>query len=96
MVATCSTNAAKIFGMYPRKGEIAPGSDADIVIYDPTYEGVFAHSESESQTDYSGYEGLPRKGRPAIVLRRGEVVARDGRYTGQGGGGHYIARNPTH
>ena len=96
MVATCGANAAKIFGMYPRKGEIAPGSDADIVIYDPTYEGVFAHSESESQTDYSGYEGLPRKGRPAIVLRRGEVVARDGRYTGQVGGGHYIARNPTH
>jgi dihydropyrimidinase len=96
MVAVCSTNAAKIFGMYPQKGEIAAGSDADLVIYDPTYEGVFTHDESESQADYSGYEGMPRKGRPAVVLRRGEIVARNGRYVGNGGGGHYIARQLTH
>ncbi|MBT7817694.1 MAG: dihydropyrimidinase [Polaribacter sp.] len=96
MVATCSTNAAKIFGMYPRKGEIAVGSDADLVIYDPTYEGVFTQDQSESQVDYNGYEGMPRKGRPMIVLRGGEIVARDGRYVGLGGGGQYIPRNPTH
>lgn len=96
MVATCSTNAAKIFGMYPRKGEIAVGSDADLVIYDPTYKDVFAQSQSESQADYNGYEGMPRKGRPTIVLRRGQVVARNGRYTGSPGGGRYIPRNPTH
>jgi len=96
MVSTCSTNAAKIFGMYPRKGEIAPGSDADVVVYDPTYEGEFTHSESESQADYNGYEGMPRKGRPDIVLLRGQIVARDGRYAGDGGGGHYIPRQPTH
>ncbi|MBT7350930.1 MAG: dihydropyrimidinase [Phycisphaerae bacterium] len=96
MVATCSTNAAKIFGMYPRKGEIAVGSDADLVIYDPTYEGVFTQDQSESQVDYNGYEGMPRKGRPMIVHRGGEIVARDGRYVGLGGGGHYIPRNPTH
>ncbi|MCP4840011.1 MAG: dihydropyrimidinase [Planctomycetes bacterium] len=96
MVRACSTNAAKIFGMYPRKGAIAPGSDADLVIYDPAYEGVFTQSESESQADYSGYEGTPQRGRPSLVLRRGEVVARDGRYIGGEGGGHYIAREPTH
>ncbi len=96
MVSACSTQAAKIFGMYPRKGEIAKGSDADLVIYDPAYEGTFMQSASESQTDYCGYEGAPRKGRPELVLLRGAVVARDGRYVGGGGGGQYIGRVPTH
>jgi dihydropyrimidinase len=96
MVATCSTNAAKTFGMYPQKGEIAAGSDADVVIYDPAYEGVFSQSESESKTDYSGYEGMTRKGRPELVMLRGGLVARNGRYIGSGGGGQYIGRVPTH
>jgi dihydropyrimidinase len=96
MVDACSTQAARIFGMYPRKGEIAPGSDADLVIYDPAYEGVFTQSESESQTDYSGYEGMPRRGRAEIVTLRGRIVARDGRYVGGDGGGQYIGREPTH
>ncbi|MDP7028599.1 MAG: dihydropyrimidinase [Phycisphaerales bacterium] len=96
MVDVCSTQAAKIFGMYPQKGEIAVGSDADLVIYDPAYTGTFSRTESESRTDYSGYEGMPRLGRPAVVLRRGETVARDGRYCGSEGGGRYIARPPTH
>ncbi len=96
MVSACSTQAAKIFGMYPRKGEIVEGSDADVVIYDPAYKGTFTQSASESQTDYCGYEGAPRKGRPELVLLRGAVVARDGRYVGGGGGGQYIGRVPTH
>ncbi len=96
MVDVCSTQAAKIFGMYPQKGEVAAGSDADLVIYDPACEGTFSRAESESRTDYSGYEGMRRIGRPAVVLRRGEVVARDGRYCGGDGGGRYIPRPPTH
>jgi dihydropyrimidinase len=96
MVSACSTQAAKIFGMYPRKGEIVEGSDADVVIYDPAYKGTFTQSASESQTDYCGYEGAPRKGRPELVLLRGAVVVRDGRYVGGGGGGQYIGRVPTH
>jgi dihydropyrimidinase len=95
MVNACSTQAAKIFGMYPQKGEIAPGSDADIVIYDPAFKGMFSQSRSESQADYSGYEGMPQQGRPELVLLRGHIVARDGRYTGTSSG-HYIPRPPTH
>ncbi len=96
MVDVCSTQAAKIFGMYPQKGEIAPGSDADLVIYDPAYEGVFSQAESESDADYCGYEGMRRIGRAVIVLRRGEVVAREGRYCGGKAGGRYLPRTPTH
>jgi dihydropyrimidinase len=96
MVDVCSTQAAKIFGMYPRKGEIAVGSDADVVIYDPHFTGVFSHADAESQVDYSGYEGMERKGRCELVIRRGDIVARDGRYVGVGGGGCYLPRIPTH
>lgn len=96
MVDVCSTQAAKIFGMYPRKGEIAVGSDADLVIYDPHFTGVFSHADAESQVDYSGYEGMERKGRCELVIRRGDIVARDGRYVGGGGGGRYLPRTPTH
>ena len=96
MVDVCSTQAAKIFGLYPRKGEIAVGSDADLVIYDPHFTGVFSHADAESQVDYSGYEGMERKGRCELVIRRGDIVARDGRYVGGGGGGRYLPRIPTH
>ena len=96
MVDVCSTQAAKIFGLYPRKGEIAVGSDADVVIYDPHFTGVFSHADAESQVDYSGYEGMERKGRCELVIRRGDIVARDGRYVGGGGGGRYLPRIPTH
>ena len=96
MVDACSTQAAKIFGMYPRKGEIAVGSDADVVIYDPHFTGVFTHADAESQVDYSGYEGMKRKGRCELVIRRGDIVARDGRYVGVGGGGRYLPRIPNH
>jgi dihydropyrimidinase len=96
MVEVCSTQAAKIFGLYPRKGEIAVGSDADVVIYDPHFTGVFSHADAESQVDYSGYEGMERKGRCELVIRRGDIVARDGRYVGGGGGGRYLPRIPTH
>jgi dihydropyrimidinase len=96
MVDVCSTQAAKIFGMYPRKGEIAVGSDADVVVYDPHFTGVFSHTDAESRVDYSGYEGMERKGRCELVIRRGDIVARDGRYVGVGGGGRYLPRIPTH
>jgi dihydropyrimidinase len=96
MVDACSTQAAKIFGMYPCKGEIAAGSDADVVVYDPAYRGIFTQAESESQADYSGYEGMDRIGRSAVVILRGTIVARDGRYVGAGGGGRAVARVLAH
>jgi dihydropyrimidinase len=96
MAATCSTNAAKTFGMYPKKGVVEVGSDADLVVYDPASESTFTHADSLSKTDYSGYEGMPRLGRAEVVALRGKVVARDGEFVGKPGGGEYIARTPTH
>ena len=96
MVDSCSTQAAKIFGMYPRKGVIAPGSDADIVIYDADDAGTFDHQESHSQTDYSAFHGMERVGRAKTVLLRGKVMVRDGALTGDLGQGEYIPREPTH
>ena len=92
MVDSCSTQAARTFGMYPRKGEIAVGSDADLVIYDPSYESPFCESDSLSKVDYCGYEGMERRGRAEVVTLRGQVVARDGRYVGPESAGCQIPR----
>ena len=96
MVDACSTQAARIFGMYPQKGEIKVGSDADLVVYDPKYKGTFQHAESYSKADYSAYEGWERLGRPAVVAVRGEVQARNGKFVGTIGRGKFIRRDPTH
>ncbi len=92
MVDACSTNVAKVFNMYPRKGAIAVGSDADIVIYDPEFRGIFAHADGLSKVDYSGFEGMDRRGRAETVLLRGQIVAAEGTFIGPEGGGRYIAR----
>ncbi len=63
MVDACSTQAAKLFGLYPRKGDLAVGSDADIVVYDPAFRGTFTVADSLSNIDNCGYEGMPHKGR---------------------------------
>jgi len=96
MVDACSTQAAKIFGMYPKKGVIAPGSDADIVIYDPDAAGAFDLSQSQSRTDYSAFEGMERLGRTNTVLLRGKVMVRDGVFCGDIGQGQYVPREPSH
>jgi len=93
MVDACSTQAAKIFGMYPRKGEIAVGSDADLVIYDAEYESPFCEADSLSQVDYCGYEGMERRGRAEVVTLRGRIVAREGTYVGDDKSGRMIKRN---
>ncbi|MBC8201969.1 MAG: dihydropyrimidinase [Planctomycetes bacterium] len=92
MVDVCSTNVAKIFKMYPKKGALAVGSDADIVVYDPNYVGTFNHKDGLSKIDYSGFEGMQRKGRSDIVLLRGKVVAEQGAFIGECAGGKYIPR----
>ena len=93
LVDAWSTQAARRFGMYPRKGEIAVGSDADLVIYDPEYESPFCEHDSLSQVDYCGYEGMERRGRAEVVTLRGRIVARDGRYVGDDAGGREIVRD---
>ncbi len=96
MVNACSVQPAKIFGMYPRKGAIAEGSDADLVVYDPTFTGTFSVADGLSQVDYCGYEGMERRGRAEVVMLRGHVVARSGAYVGGEGGGRSIPRSLTH
>ncbi|MDH3292515.1 MAG: amidohydrolase family protein, partial [Gemmatimonadota bacterium] len=96
MVDACSTQAARIFGMYPRKGTIQVGSDADLVVYDPEYRGTFSHATSFSKVDYNAYEGWEKKGRASAVTVRGQVQVRDGKFVGTIGRGEFIAREPTH
>jgi dihydropyrimidinase len=91
-VELCSTTPARMFGLYPRKGVIAPGADADIVVYDPnatTRLGVETH---HMNMDHSAYEGTVVQGRVHTVLSRGTVVIDDGRYVGTKGHGRYLKR----
>ena len=92
MVEVCSSNVAKQFNMYPRKGALIVGSDADIVIYDTEYVDTFKHEDGLSNIDYSGFEGMERKGRSDVVLLRGKVVAKQGKFVGEVGVGEYISR----
>jgi dihydropyrimidinase len=95
-VATASTNAAKLFGLFPRKGTIAVGSDADLVIYDPDYRGKLSVKTQTQNIDYNAFEGWEIEGRPAVVTVRGEVAVRDGKFVGTVGRGQFLRREPTH
>jgi dihydropyrimidinase len=96
MVDACSTQAAKLFGLYPRKGAIQLGSDADLVVYDPSYRGTFSKECSYSKVDYNAYEGWEQKGRASVVTVRGQVQARDGEFVGRIGRGQFLKREATH
>jgi dihydropyrimidinase len=96
MVDACSTQAAKLFGLYPRKGAIQLGSDADLVVYDPSYRGTFSKECSYSKVDYNAYEGWEQKGRASVVTVRGKVQARNGEFVGTLGRGTFLKREPTH
>jgi dihydropyrimidinase len=94
-VALTSTNAAKLFGLYPRKGTIAVGSDADLVLWDPTESCVVHGNELFSRAGFSIYEGTEVTGWPRITIRRGQVVYKDGRITAQPGSGQLVQRGRT-
>jgi dihydropyrimidinase len=93
-VEIISTAPAKLFGMYPRKGAIAIGSDADIVVYDPNRKRVISAASHHMDVDYSCYEGRTVQGGSDVVLSRGSVVVRDGEFTGHKGHGTFIKRSP--
>ena len=95
-VDAASTQAAKLFGLFPRKGAIQPGSDADLVICDPNYRGTLSAKTQTMNLDYNPFEGMAIEGRPHVVTVRGQVVARDGRFVGQEGRGRFLQREPSH
>jgi dihydropyrimidinase len=96
MVKSCSTNAAQLFGLYPRKGSISVGADADLVVYDPSEEHTLSVDSSFSKVDYNAYEGWKLTGRASIVTVRGKVQARNGLFVGTIGRGKLLKRKPTH
>jgi dihydropyrimidinase len=93
-VDAASTRAAKLFGLFPRKGTICVGADADLVVYDPGYRGVLSASTQHVNNDYNGFEGMGIEGRPAVVTVRGKVQARDGKFVGEAGRGRMLKREP--
>ena len=95
-VDAASTQAARLFGLYPKKGTIQLGSDADLVVYDPDYRGTISAETHQMNVDYSAFEGWELQGRPSVVIVRGEVQARDGQFVGTLGRGQFLRREPTH
>jgi dihydropyrimidinase len=92
MVELLSTNPAKYFGLYPRKGTIAVGSDADIVVFDPDKRVTLSAERSHSRVDYNLYEGTEVNGAPETVLVRGKVIVDAGELVGQPGDGRFVER----
>ena len=92
-VEIISTSPAKLFGMYPRKGAVAVGSDADLVIYDPAATHTISAKTHHMNVDYSCYEGRAVQGRSDVVLSRGSVIVRDGEFTGRKGHGKFVKRS---
>ncbi|MCP4418681.1 MAG: dihydropyrimidinase [Chloroflexi bacterium] len=93
-VEITSTNPAKIFGLYPRKGTISVGADADIVVWDPEHEHTISATTHHMRTDYNVYEGMAVKGWPERVLLRGRTVVHGNNWLGEAGKGQFLKRKP--
>jgi dihydropyrimidinase len=92
-VEACSTTPARMFGLYPQKGVIAPGADADIVIYDPTARQILSARTHHMNVDYSAYEGFEITGKVETVLSRGKVIVSPSGFSGASGHGSFLARD---
>jgi len=92
LVDVFSTTPAKLFQLYPRKGTIAVGGDADIVIFDPNEETTISARTHHMNVDYNMYEGMRVKGTPQVVISRGKVIIEKGHYAGTPGNGHFLKR----
>jgi dihydropyrimidinase len=93
-VDVVATAPARMFGLAPKKGTIAPGSDADLVIFDPEHERTISAETHHMNVDYSCFEGMKVKGLPEIVLQRGNVLVQDGSFHANEGQGRFLPRSP--
>ncbi|HEX6740021.1 MAG TPA: dihydropyrimidinase [Vicinamibacteria bacterium] len=93
-VEIVSMNPAKMFGLWPRKGTIAVGSDGDLVLFDPDKDVTLSAKTHHMKVDYNPYEGRALKGAPAVVISRGEVIVDHGAFLGKAGRGQFIKRQP--
>lgn len=93
-VALTSTNAARIFGLYPKKGTLLPGSDADIVVWDPERTVTYGVAYAQHRTDYNLYEGWKLRGFPERVYLRGQMIVDRGQWHGRPGMGRFLRRSP--
>lgn len=92
-IALTSTNPAKIFGLYPRKGALLPGSDADIVIWDPDRKLTYGLAHAQHRTDYNLFEGWELVGYPDKIFLRGDLIVDQGTWHGHAGMGKFIRRS---
>ena len=88
----CCAAPAQVFGLAGRKGALTVGADADVVIFDPEHEITLSQSILHENCDYTPYEGYRLKGYPGLTMLRGRVIARDGEFVGEPGGGRFLIR----
>jgi dihydropyrimidinase len=93
-VRLTASNPARLFGLYPRKGTLAPGSDADLVVWDAKKRVTISNALMQHVIDYTPYEGMEVTGWPVATIRRGEIVMRDGKVQAEPGSGQFLARGP--
>ncbi|HEY3315139.1 MAG TPA: dihydropyrimidinase [Bacillota bacterium] len=92
VVELTAANPARLFGLWPRKGRVAPGSDADLAIVDPDGEWTVARGELHSRCDHTVFEGLKARGRVTMTIARGRLIYRDGQFLGRPGAGRFLER----
>lgn len=88
-----STNPAKVYNLFPRKGAVMVGSDADLVVFDPEKDMVITGEETHDMADWSPFEGWKVKGVPSVTISKGKVIMKDGKFFGKAGDGSFLARN---